>query len=203
MLTRLQTRINRNTCKAIAMSWSIFSCGHHQCPAISVQTTDVSSLLPLTLPTIEEKQALECKVLAIPVVLLTRRNGLPENRGNLWERIELTKLYKIHSISWWNSLSVGNEPSICCHSHEPPPLLFNQAAEPTWFVVKVNSQGRTVLQITSPAFTWPCQSEVLTRIMFSGSWSSETRMWFSWSYTVFLGIWKWRHREQSNRRYQL
>lgn len=25
-------------------------------------------------------------------------------------------------------------------------------------------------------------------MMFSGSWSSEMRMWFSWSYTVFLGI---------------
>lgn len=36
--------------------------------------------------------------------------------------------------------------------------------------------------------TCPCQSAVLTRMIFSGSWSSETRMWFSWSYTVFLGI---------------
>lgn len=37
----------------------------------------------------------------------------------------------------------------------------------------------------------PCQSEVLTRMIFSGSWSSEMRMWFSWSYTVFLGICSW------------
>lgn len=27
-------------------------------------------------------------------------------------------------------------------------------------------------------------------MMFSGSWSSEMRMWFNWSYTVFLGIWR-------------
>lgn len=36
--------------------------------------------------------------------------------------------------------------------------------------------------------TWPCQSDVLIRMMLSGSWLSDTRMWFSWSYTVFLGI---------------
>lgn len=40
----------------------------------------------------------------------------------------------------------------------------------------------------TPDPTCPCQSDVLTRMMCSGSWSSETRMWFSWSYTVFLGI---------------
>jgi hypothetical protein len=38
------------------------------------------------------------------------------------------------------------------------------------------------------SLTCPCQSEVLTRMIFSGSWSSEMRMWFNWSYTVFLGI---------------
>lgn len=43
---------------------------------------------------------------------------------------------------------------------------------------------------TWPLPTCPCQSEVLTRMMFSGSWSSEMRMWFNWSYTVFLGIWR-------------
>lgn len=37
--------------------------------------------------------------------------------------------------------------------------------------------------------TWPCQSDVLMRMMLSGSWLSDTRMWLSWSYTVFLGIW--------------
>lgn len=36
--------------------------------------------------------------------------------------------------------------------------------------------------------TWPCQSDVLMRMMLSGRWLSDTRMWFSWSYTVFLGI---------------
>lgn len=36
--------------------------------------------------------------------------------------------------------------------------------------------------------TWPCQSDVLTRMMLSGRWLSDTRMWLSWSYTVFLGI---------------
>lgn len=36
----------------------------------------------------------------------------------------------------------------------------------------------------------PCQSEVLRRRMFSGSWLSEMRMQFSWSYTV-LGICSW------------
>lgn len=36
--------------------------------------------------------------------------------------------------------------------------------------------------------TCPCQSDVLMRIMLSGSWLSDTRMWLSWSYTVFLGI---------------
>lgn len=28
--------------------------------------------------------------------------------------------------------------------------------------------------------------------MLSGRWLSDTRMWFSWSYTVFLGIWRTR-----------
>lgn len=36
--------------------------------------------------------------------------------------------------------------------------------------------------------TWPCQSDVLISTMLSGRRFSETRMWFSWSYTVFLGI---------------
>ena len=35
--------------------------------------------------------------------------------------------------------------------------------------------------------TWPCQSIVLMRMMLSGRRSSEMRIWFSWSYTDFLG----------------
>lgn len=46
-----------------------------------------------------------------------------------------------------------------------------------------------MLHIRSGSFlTWPCQSDVLMRMMLSGSWLSDTRMWLSWSYTVFLGI---------------
>lgn len=36
--------------------------------------------------------------------------------------------------------------------------------------------------------TWPCQSVVFTRMTFSGRAASDTRIWFSWSYTTFLGI---------------
>lgn len=35
--------------------------------------------------------------------------------------------------------------------------------------------------------TCPCHSIVLMRMMLSGSRSSEMRIWFSWSYTDFLG----------------
>lgn len=38
--------------------------------------------------------------------------------------------------------------------------------------------------------TCPCQSVVLIRMMDSGSWSSENRMWFSWSKTDFLATWQ-------------
>lgn len=36
--------------------------------------------------------------------------------------------------------------------------------------------------------TWPCQSVVFTKMTFSGRAASDTRIWFSWSYTTFLGI---------------
>lgn len=35
--------------------------------------------------------------------------------------------------------------------------------------------------LTAVNHTWPCQSEVLMRMMLSGRWLSDTRMWFSWS----------------------
>ena len=73
------------------------------------------------------------------------------------------------------------------HRHEGE-LITTTVSEflgaPFW-----NVQSRSQLKLAVQVFlTWPCQSDVLMRMMLSGRWLSDTRMWFSWSYTVFLGI---------------
>lgn len=46
-------------------------------------------------------------------------------------------------------------------------------------------------------FTCPCQSLPFTKIRLSGRVLSDSRIWLSWSYTIFLGICKeecdWKH----------
>lgn len=67
-----------------------------------------------------------------------------------------------------------------CYWHAPSCLILHDC---------------NVLMFKSP-LTCPCHSMVLMRMMLSGRRSSEMRIWFSWSYTDFLGTFDTKERQR-------
>ena len=71
----------------------------------------------------------------------------------------------------------------------------NATGKPISCLILPNSFYCNVLMFQSP-LTCPCHSMVLMRMMFSGRRSSEMRIWFSWSYTDFLGTFDTKERQR-------
>lgn len=68
---------------------------------------------------------------------------------------------------------------------EVSPILHDQKVYTVY--LKRSSMCDCVLYEKKTPHTCPCHSMVLMRMMLSGRRSSEIRIWFSWSYTDFLG----------------
>lgn len=101
-----------------------------------------------------------------------------------------------HAIMYYAYIMNNQLPSDSLYKNDDRHMLlwskvsFKIFPQLSQYVRKANrKQSRSHVRPHVLVFlTWPCQSDVLMRMMLSGRWLSDTRMWFSWSYTVFLGI---------------